>query len=98
MSTQTTPDAKIPSGPIADKWEKHKRDSALINPANKRKFTTIFTDTADPQIRNNIWEAKQQWWPQGWLEGLFPKSRTLFKQTRKVAFFVDFTMCPWRYH
>ena len=41
MSTQTTPDAKIPSGPIADKWEKHKRDSALINPANKRKYNVI---------------------------------------------------------
>ena len=35
------PDSKIPSGPIDRKWSKHKLDSALINPANKRKFTVI---------------------------------------------------------
>ena len=34
-------DSKIPSGPIAEKWSKHKRDSKLINPKNKRKFTVI---------------------------------------------------------
>ena len=37
----TTPDSKIPSGPIESKWEKHKMDSALINPANRRKFSVI---------------------------------------------------------
>lgn len=31
----------IPSGPLDQKWEKHKVDSKLINPANKRKFTVI---------------------------------------------------------
>jgi len=34
-------DSKIPSGPIEQKWSKHKMDSKLINPANKRKFTII---------------------------------------------------------
>jgi len=34
-------DSKIPSGPIAEKWSKHKRDSKLINPKNKRQFTVI---------------------------------------------------------
>ena len=34
-------DSKIPSGPLAEKWSKHKRDSKLINPKNKRKFTVI---------------------------------------------------------
>ncbi|MEM7010226.1 MAG: fumarate reductase/succinate dehydrogenase flavoprotein subunit, partial [Verrucomicrobiota bacterium] len=34
-------DAKIPEGPIADKWTKHKFDSKLINPKNKRKFTIL---------------------------------------------------------
>jgi succinate dehydrogenase / fumarate reductase, flavoprotein subunit len=34
-------DAKIPSGPLAQKWEKHKFDLKLINPANKRKFDII---------------------------------------------------------
>ncbi len=34
-------DAKIPSGPLAEKWDKHKFEMKLINPANKRKFTII---------------------------------------------------------
>ncbi len=37
----TVLDSKIPSGPLADKWTKHKRDSKLINPKNKRKYTII---------------------------------------------------------
>ena len=34
-------DPKIPSGPLADKWDKHKFDMKLVNPANKRKFDII---------------------------------------------------------
>src|ERR1700743_571541 len=34
-------DAKIPPGPIAQKWDKHKFDMKLVNPANKRKFDVI---------------------------------------------------------
>src|SRR6187399_1474585 len=34
-------DSKIPSGPIQQKWEKHKFDLKLVNPANKRKFEII---------------------------------------------------------
>ena len=34
-------DSKVPSGPIADKWKKHKFDVKLVNPANKRKYTVI---------------------------------------------------------
>lgn len=34
-------DAKIPSGPLADKWTKHKFTMKLVNPANKRKYTVI---------------------------------------------------------
>ena len=34
-------DAKIPAGPIADKWENHKFSMKLVNPANKRKFKII---------------------------------------------------------
>src|SRR3974390_3659431 len=36
-----TLDAKIPSGPLASKWQKHKFDLKLVNPANKRKFDII---------------------------------------------------------
>jgi succinate dehydrogenase / fumarate reductase, flavoprotein subunit len=38
-------DSKIPSGPLEQKWSKHKMDSKLINPANKRKFSVIVVGT-----------------------------------------------------
>jgi succinate dehydrogenase / fumarate reductase flavoprotein subunit len=34
-------DAKTPSGPLAQKWSKHKFDMKLVNPANKRKYSVI---------------------------------------------------------
>ncbi len=34
-------DSKVPAGPIADKWENHKFNVRLVNPANKRKFRII---------------------------------------------------------
>ncbi|MDQ6832269.1 MAG: FAD-binding protein, partial [Chloroflexota bacterium] len=33
--------ARIPSGPIEQKWEKHQFEMKLVNPANKRKFTVL---------------------------------------------------------
>ena len=38
-------DSKIPSGPLADKWESHKFASKLVNPANRRKHTVIIVGT-----------------------------------------------------
>lgn len=38
-------DSKVPSGPIETKWEKHKFDIKLVNPANKRKFNVIVVGT-----------------------------------------------------
>ena len=34
-------DSKIPAGPLADKWQKHKTEIKLVNPANKRKYEVI---------------------------------------------------------
>ena len=34
-------DSRIPSGPLADKWQKHKTEIKLVNPANKRKYEVI---------------------------------------------------------
>ena len=34
-------DSKIPAGPLAEKWEQHKFESKLINPANRRKYEII---------------------------------------------------------
>ena len=36
-----TLDAKIPSGPLAAKWDTHRFEMKLVNPANKRKFSVI---------------------------------------------------------
>jgi succinate dehydrogenase / fumarate reductase, flavoprotein subunit len=34
-------DSSSPAGPLNEKWSKHKQNSKLINPANKRKFNII---------------------------------------------------------
>ncbi|GAA4330023.1 fumarate reductase/succinate dehydrogenase flavoprotein subunit [Mucilaginibacter gynuensis] len=38
-------DAKIPQGPLAEKWSKHKFNLKLVNPANKRKYDIIVVGT-----------------------------------------------------
>lgn len=38
-------DSKIPDGPLAEKWTKHKFNLKLVNPANKRKYDIIVVGT-----------------------------------------------------
>lgn len=38
-------DSKIPSGAIEDKWDKHKFEMKLMNPANRRKYNVIVVGT-----------------------------------------------------
>lgn len=38
-------DSKIPEGPVAEKWTKHKFNLKLVNPANKRKYEIIVVGT-----------------------------------------------------
>jgi succinate dehydrogenase / fumarate reductase flavoprotein subunit len=38
-------DAKIPAGPLAEKWSTHKFNLKLVNPANKRKYDVIVVGT-----------------------------------------------------
>lgn len=38
-------ESKVPTGPLAEKWSKHKFDVKLINPANKRKYSVIVVGT-----------------------------------------------------
>jgi succinate dehydrogenase / fumarate reductase flavoprotein subunit len=38
-------DAKTPPGPIEKKWDTHKFEMKLVNPANKRKFNVIVVGT-----------------------------------------------------
>lgn len=40
-----TLDSKIPSGSLTEKWDKHRFDMKLINPANKRKYSVIVVGT-----------------------------------------------------
>lgn len=38
-------DAKIPDGPIEEKWDRHRFEMKLVNPANKRKYSVIVVGT-----------------------------------------------------
>jgi succinate dehydrogenase / fumarate reductase flavoprotein subunit len=38
-------DSKIPAGPIADKWDLHRFNLKLVNPANKRRYDVIIVGT-----------------------------------------------------
>ncbi len=38
-------DGKCPSGPLAEKWDKHRQDMKLVNPANKRKYKILVVGT-----------------------------------------------------
>lgn len=37
--------SKVPSGPLSEKWTKHKNDINLVNPANKRNIDVIVVGT-----------------------------------------------------
>jgi len=38
-------DAKIPEGPLSEKWTKYKSSVPLVNPANKRQLEIIVVGT-----------------------------------------------------
>jgi len=38
-------ESKVPEGPLAEKWTKHKFNLKLVNPANKRKYDVIVVGT-----------------------------------------------------
>src|SRR5258707_11060088 len=38
-------ESKVPEGPLAEKWTKHKFNLKLVNPANKRKYDIIVVGT-----------------------------------------------------
>lgn len=38
-------DAKIPGGPLTGKWDRHRFEMKLVNPANKKKFDIIVVGT-----------------------------------------------------
>jgi succinate dehydrogenase flavoprotein subunit len=38
-------DPNIPAGALSDKWDRHRFESKLVNPANRRKYTIIIVGT-----------------------------------------------------
>jgi succinate dehydrogenase / fumarate reductase flavoprotein subunit len=38
-------DSQVPTGPLAQKWDKHRFEMKLVNPANKRRHTIIMVGT-----------------------------------------------------
>jgi succinate dehydrogenase / fumarate reductase flavoprotein subunit len=38
-------DAKIPSGPLGEKWDRYRFEAKLVNPANRRRFSVIIVGT-----------------------------------------------------
>jgi succinate dehydrogenase / fumarate reductase flavoprotein subunit len=38
-------DSKIPAGPISEKWDRHRFNLKLVNPANKRRYDVIIVGT-----------------------------------------------------
>jgi len=38
-------ESRVPGGPLETKWERHKAELKLVNPANKRKFKVIVVGT-----------------------------------------------------
>ncbi|HVO18836.1 MAG TPA: fumarate reductase/succinate dehydrogenase flavoprotein subunit [Anaeromyxobacter sp.] len=40
-----TLDARVPAGPIAQKWSRRRSEAALVNPANKRRHTLLVVGT-----------------------------------------------------
>jgi len=45
VSVPASLDSKVPGGPIAEKWDRHRFESKLVNPANRRKYTVIIVGT-----------------------------------------------------
>ena len=45
MTVNNKLDAKIPAGPISEKWDQHRFNLKLVNPANKKKFEIIVVGT-----------------------------------------------------
>ncbi len=38
-------DSRVPSGPLAQKWDKHRFEMKLVNPSNKRKYKVLIVGT-----------------------------------------------------
>ena len=39
-------DGKIPQGPLADKWDRHRAGMELVNPTNRRRFNREYFKAA----------------------------------------------------
>ena len=48
--------SKCPGGPVETRWDRHKFELKLVNPANKRKFDVIVVGSglAGASFRSNL--------------------------------------------
>jgi len=44
-SASATLDARVPAGPISEKWDRYRFEMKLVSPANRRRFTVIVVGT-----------------------------------------------------
>ena len=44
-ATELMLDSRVPGGPLAEKWDRHRFEAKLVNPANRRKYTIIIVGT-----------------------------------------------------
>ena len=47
-------DSKIPSGPIGEKWDRHRFESKLVNPAT---LVFAYTPVEDPALYTKVWDG-----------------------------------------
>jgi succinate dehydrogenase / fumarate reductase flavoprotein subunit len=45
LTSEPSLNARVPAGPLPEKWDKHKFDLKLVNPANKRKYKILIVGT-----------------------------------------------------
>jgi succinate dehydrogenase / fumarate reductase flavoprotein subunit len=46
-------DSKIPAGPMAAKWDRHRAEIKLVNPSNKRKFKILIVGSGLAAARSS---------------------------------------------
>src|SRR4051812_7506194 len=45
LSGTATLESRVPGGPLSEKWDRHRFESKLVNPANRRKYTILIVGT-----------------------------------------------------
>ncbi len=54
--------SRVPAGPLAEKWDRHRFDMKLVNPANKRKYTVLVANASPngPAPATRWWSCRRR--------------------------------------